>query len=115
MGKMDRMKSEEPFVSLPDDDLIICRCEEITKGDIRRAVYDGMYTLQEVRKFLRTGMGLCQGQTCGKLVKSIIARERNVSPYSLESAIGRAPMRPISMSMLANEGKGDDPHGEECE
>jgi NAD(P)H-nitrite reductase large subunit len=44
-------------------DMIICRCEEITKGEIRRAIYDGMYTLTEIRRYLRTGMGLCQGQT----------------------------------------------------
>ncbi len=53
----------------PDDDMIICRCEEVTKGEIRKAVHDGMFTLTEIRRYLRTGMGLCQGQTCAKLVK----------------------------------------------
>lgn len=106
----DRSKDIKPFEAHGDDDLIICRCEEVTKGDIRKAVYEGMYTLQEVRKFLRTGMGLCQGQTCGKLVKGIIARERGISPMTLESAVGRAPMRPVEMAVLANEGKGDGRH-----
>ena len=55
----------------PDDDRIICRCEEVTKGEIRRAVHDGMYTITEIRRYLRSGMGLCQGQTCAKLVKRI--------------------------------------------
>lgn len=99
----DRSKDLGPFIELPDDDMIICRCEEVTKGEIRKAVHAGMFTLQEVRKFLRTGMGLCQGQTCGNLVKVIIARELGISPNELSSAVGRAPMRPVEMQVLANE------------
>ena len=102
---LDRLASNEVFVPQPDDEMIICRCEEVTKGQIRKAVYEGMYTLQEVRKYLRTGMGLCQGQTCGKLVKRIIATERGISPNDLPSAMGRAPMRPVTMAVMANEGK----------
>lgn len=67
----DRSKDLGPMVPQPDDDRIICRCEEITKGEIRQAVHDGMFTLTEIRRYLRTGMGLCQGQTCAKLVKRI--------------------------------------------
>ncbi len=94
-----------------DDDMIICRCEEVTKGEIRKAVHDGMFTLTEIRRYLRTGMGLCQGQTCAKLVKGIVARELNVSPAELEPATSRAPMRPIEMRVFAAEAK----EGEEDE
>lgn len=89
-----------------DDDMIICRCEEITKGDIRQAVQDGMYTIGEMRRYVRAGMGLCQGQTCGKLVKSTVARELGISVVELESASSQAPMRPIEMKILANEKRG---------
>ena len=99
----DRSRDIGPFVPKPDDDRIICRCEEITQGEIRRAVHDGMWTLTEIRRYLRTGMGLCQGQTCAKLVKSIVARELKVSPAELEPATSRAPMRPIEMRVIANE------------
>lgn len=106
MSKLnDRLGHFKEFVSQLDDDMIICRCEEVTKGEIRRAVYDGMYTLTEVRRYLRTGMGLCQGQTCGKLVKGIIARELKISPLQLEPAVSRAPMRPVEMRVLGNEAK----------
>ena len=83
------------------------RCEEVTKGAVRKAVHDGMYTLQEVRKYLRTGMGLCQGQTCGKLVSRVIANELGISTLDLEPAVSRAPMRPIEMKILANENGGE--------
>ncbi|MDD3413518.1 MAG: (2Fe-2S)-binding protein [Lachnospiraceae bacterium] len=99
----DRSRDIGPFVSYPDDDILICRCEEITKGEIRKAVHDGMWTLTEIRRYLRTGMGLCQGQTCSKLIKSIVARELSISPAELEPASARAPMRPTEMKILGNE------------
>ena len=101
----DRSRDIGPFVPGPDDDVLICRCEEITKGEIRRAVHDGMWTMTEIRRYLRTGMGLCQGQTCGKLVKGIVARELGISPAELEPATSRVPMRPIEMCVFANEEK----------
>ncbi|MCI1208901.1 MAG: (2Fe-2S)-binding protein [Treponema sp.] len=99
----DRSRDIGPFTAKPDDDLIICRCEEVTKGEIRKAVHDGMYTVPEIRRYLRCGMGLCQGQTCGRLVKGIVARELNISPAELESATSRSPMRPVEMNIFGNE------------
>ncbi len=101
----DRSRNIGKFLPAKDDDMIICRCEEVTKGEIRRAVHDGMFTITEIRRYLRTGMGLCQGQTCAKLVKGIVARELQISPAELEPATSRAPMRPTEMEILANEEK----------
>ena len=101
----DRSKDLGPFVPGPDDDLLICRCEEVTKGEIRRAVHEGMFTMTEIRRFLRVGMGLCQGQTCTKLVKGIVARELRVSPATLDPETSRAPMRPTEMHVLGDEKK----------
>lgn len=110
MSMNDRSRDIGAFVSAPDDDMIICRCEEITKGEIRRAVHDGMFTLTEIRRYLRTGMGLCQGQTCAKLVKGIVARELKISPADLEPATSRVPMRPIEMHVFAKEAKEEAGH-----
>ena len=104
----DRNREIGDYVPAPDDGRIICRCEEITKGEIRRAVHDGMFTLTEIRRYLRTGLGLCQGQTCSKLVKGIVARELQISPQELEPATSRAPMRPIEMKVFAKEAKTDE-------
>ncbi len=91
------------FAPAPDDEMIICRCEEVTKGEIRRAVHDGMFTLTEIRRYLRTGMGLCQGQTCSRLVKSIVASELGIPPAELDPATARSPMRPVEMKILAQD------------
>ncbi len=99
----DRARDIGEFVPGPDDDLVICRCEEITKGEIRKAVHDGMFTMQEIRRYLRAGMGLCQGQTCSKLVKGIVAAEQKVSPAVVNPATSRGPIRPTEMHTLASE------------
>ena len=100
---VDRSRDIGPFVPQPDDDILICRCEEVTKGEIRQAVHNGLWTIAEVRRFLRCGMGLCQGQTCGRLVKAVVARELGISQGELESATSRAPMRPVQLHVFANE------------
>ena len=100
----EKLKEIGPFVPGAEDDLLICRCEEVTKGEIRKAVHEGIFTVEEMRRYLRNGMGLCQGQTCGRLVKGIMARELKVRPAEIEPATARAPMRPIEMRSLAEDG-----------
>ena len=104
----DRTLDLGPFEPKPGDDQIVCRCEEVTQGEIRRAVHDGLFTIAEIRRYLRCGMGLCQGQTCARLVKGIVARELGVSPDELEPASSRAPMRPIEVSVFAKEAERDE-------
>lgn len=102
MAKIIRTARTEPFVEKPDDDMIICRCEEITKGEIRRAVYDGMSTMNEVKRYLRSGMGLCQGQTCQRLVQNIIATEMKMKPSEVGMIQGRSPVRPVEIGIFSN-------------
>ncbi|MEE1229185.1 MAG: (2Fe-2S)-binding protein [Lachnospiraceae bacterium] len=100
----EKLQEIGPYVPAPDDDLLVCRCEEVTKGEIRRAIHQGIFTIEEMRRYLRSGMGLCQGQTCGKLVKGIMARELKVAPNEIRPATARAPMRPTEMGVLAEDG-----------
>ena len=100
----DRLKEIGEFIPQPDDDMLVCRCEEVSKGEIRKAVHAGMFTIEEIRRFLRCGMGLCQGQTCSRLVKSIVARELKVSPAELVPAVSRAPIRPMEFEVLGRDG-----------
>lgn len=59
---------------------IICRCEEITEGEIIDAIKHsfGKITLDGVKRRCRPGMGRCQGGFCGPRVQEIIARELNI-------------------------------------
>lgn len=84
-----------------DDDMIICRCEEITKGEIREAIRSGIKTLNGIKRVTRAGMGLCQGQTCERLVSQILCEELGVKREEVEPSTARAPVRPVPISVFA--------------
>lgn len=85
----------------PSDDLVICRCEEVTRKDIKEVIRNGMATLNGIKRVTRAGMGLCQGQTCQTLVTRILAQELGVPPAQLEPTTARAPVRPVRLSTFA--------------
>ena len=84
------------------DDVIICRCEEITEEEIKEAIKRGLTTMSEVKWLTRAGMGLCQGKTCGRLVMSILARETNQPPDVVKPPTFRPPTRVMALGALAN-------------
>lgn len=102
------LKGEKPFEpeeknTAPEDDdgLVICRCEEITKGEIKAAIRNGMRSLNGIKRVTRAGMGLCQGQTCQRLVSQILALELGKPMGQLNPTTARAPVRPIKLSVFA--------------
>lgn len=64
----------------PDYGLIVCRCEEISRGEILDALRRPVPcdTVDGVKRRVRPGMGRCQGGFCGPLVAQIIAREKGI-------------------------------------
>lgn len=107
----ERCSDPGPFEPKPGDEIMICRCEEVTRGEIRRAIHDGLYQPAEIRRMLRAGMGLCQGQTCGRLLNRIVAEELGVLAAQLKEAAARAPLRPVEMCIYADERKPDEIEG----
>lgn len=65
----------------PKHKTIICRCENVTEGEIIDAINRpcGARTVDGVKRRVRPGMGRCQGGFCGPKVVEIIARELNIS------------------------------------
>lgn len=57
---------------------IVCRCEEVSEGEIVEAVKRGARTMMAVSYRTRSGMGRCQGGFCGPRVVEIIARELDI-------------------------------------
>lgn len=59
----------------PDYGIIVCRCEEVSRGEILDALNSPICvpTLDGVKKRVRPGMGRCQGGFCSPLVTQIIA------------------------------------------
>ena len=84
------------------DDLVICRCEEITRAEIKDAIRNGMRTLNGVKRITRAGMGLCQGQTCQRLVAQILSEELGISAADVAPTTARGPVRPLRLEVFAN-------------
>lgn len=63
----------------PDYGIIICRCEEISKGEIIDALSSPIPvdTVDGVKRRVRAGMGRCQGGFCLPLVMEVIAETRD--------------------------------------
>lgn len=59
---MDRSIDIGKLIPQPDDDVIVCRCEEVTKGEIRQAVHDGMRTLNESEGICAQGWDYARGR-----------------------------------------------------
>jgi len=88
---------------MDEDKIIICRCEEITLGEIKQAIREGARDVTGVKRRTRAGMGLCQGRTCEKLIQQILKKELKNIEKPLEGAKDRPPVRPISFDTLGVE------------
>lgn len=83
------------------DGTIVCRCEEVTAGDIRKVVALGCEGPNQMKAFLRCGMGPCQGRMCGLTATELIASERGVPAQEVGYYRLRPPVKPIALSELA--------------
>ena len=89
------------------DDVLVCRCEEVTVGDIRAAIRAGATDVTQVKLRTRAGMGLCQGRTCEFLVQQILPQELGITQKDAGYATPRTPQRPITFGTLGGDGFDD--------
>lgn len=90
------------MLATPDNDTIICRCEEITAGQIRAAVDNAHGDSNQVKYLSRCGMGLCQGRQCSNAVAHIVA-DAGGQAISVSSHFrGRPPVAPLTLEQLAS-------------
>lgn len=82
------------------DNTIICRCEEITLGEIRELIRKGYRSVDEIKRISRAGMGPCQGRTCRQLIMQEIARFEGKNLSELKMPTFRPPTKPIKMEIL---------------
>ena len=83
------------------DDVVICRCEDVTYGQIVEAIRSGLTTTEEIKRILRCGMGPCQGRTCSRLIAGIIAERTGRPIEEIGYPNVRPPTRPIEIGTLA--------------
>lgn len=87
--------------SIPDG-CIVCRCEAVTAGDIRRAVRElGADDVNRAKAFSRVGMGRCQGRICGPAAAEIVAEARGLDIADAGRLRGQPPVKPMPIAPLA--------------
>lgn len=82
------------------DEVVICRCEEITRREIEQAIELGCCDLDAVKRATRAGMGMCQSKSCSTIITRMISQMTGIPPSRLEPFTKRAPLRPIKASAL---------------
>jgi NADPH-dependent 2,4-dienoyl-CoA reductase/sulfur reductase-like enzyme len=98
---LDTLYRPSEEIRRPADGTIVCRCEEVTAGDVRRMVELGCLGPNQTKSYGRCGMGPCQGRLCGLTVSEIIAGERGVPVAEVGYYRIRPPIKPIVLGELA--------------
>jgi NADPH-dependent 2,4-dienoyl-CoA reductase/sulfur reductase-like enzyme len=100
-GFIDRLHGPAPAFRRPSGDTLVCRCEEVTAQQVLEAVELGATGPNQVKAFLRCGMGPCQGRLCGLTVTELIAEARGLPPAEIGYFRTRPPVRPVTLAELA--------------
>ena len=87
---------------LPHVDTIVCRCENVTAREVIDAVREGCTGPNQLKVFLRCGMGSCQGRECSLAVTELIARERRAHPSAIGRFRARFPAKALTLGQLAS-------------
>ena len=88
---------------LMSDETTVCRCEEISAGQVRLALRENPHlgTANAVKLFTRAGMGLCQGRFCALSVTALIAAKTGKDILEIGPFTARPPTKPIPLTDLA--------------
>jgi hypothetical protein len=84
------------------DATVVCRCEEVTAGEIRAVASVGRPGPNQVKAFTRAGMGPCQGRQCGYTVAHILAASEGRSVQDVGFYRVRPPLKPVTLGELAS-------------
>ena len=84
---------------------LICRCEEVSHGEICNSVVElGAESARTSKLFTRAGMGLCQGRVCARNVNDVVATHigAEISDTEKISAHNRPIAAPLPLGLLAD-------------
>lgn len=98
---VDVLYRPSPTFRQPTGDIIVCRCEEVTAAQVEEAVAQGCVGPNQMKAFLRCGMGPCQGRLCGLTVTELIAKGRSTTPEAVGYYHLRPPVKPTALVELS--------------
>ena len=99
---LDRYYPAPKWIGNVADDVMLCRCEEVTAGQLREAMSHGCSGPNQAKSFLRCGMGPCQGRMCANSVTEVMAATGRSSPDEVGSYRVRPPIKPVTLAEVAS-------------
>ncbi|MCW5719961.1 MAG: FAD-dependent oxidoreductase [Devosia sp.] len=85
-----------PAIAGLADDTVLCRCENVTIGDLRAAIPQWNITeMNRLKAITRCGMGRCQGRVCGSAAMEVLASETHAPIESVGRLRGQIPLKPV--------------------
>ncbi len=90
-----------PEVMPATADVLVCRCERVTLGELRQRIDTGVRDLAALKQLTRAGMGPCQGRYCQKSLAQLLTAG-DVARVCAPS-LPRLPIRPVAIAAIAAE------------
>jgi NADPH-dependent 2,4-dienoyl-CoA reductase/sulfur reductase-like enzyme len=81
-------------------DTLICRCEEVSFGEIEAAIEEDLQAIGAIKRRTRIGMGRCQGRYCAPLLESILAERCGHAREEFSGFAPRPPVKPVAIADL---------------
>ncbi|MFY0545969.1 (2Fe-2S)-binding protein [Brevibacillus sp. H7] len=83
-----------------ESNMIICRCEEVTLGELLQTLDRHQCSARELKLRTRAGMGCCGGRTCRSLIQAVMQNATGTIPADAVPLGYQPPVRPISFHLL---------------
>ena len=99
---LDALFRPRAEIFAPPDGTIVCRCEDVTAGEIRAAARIGRPGPNQIKATTRAGMGPCQGRQCAYTVTRILSSVQGRRPSDVGYLHVRPPLRPVTLGELAS-------------
>jgi thioredoxin reductase len=87
--------------SLADRETVICRCEEVSFGQIEDALAEDLTMIGAVKRQTRVGMGRCQGRYCAPVLDTLMGAKLGYERDEYSGFAPRVPIRPVRIADLA--------------
>jgi NADPH-dependent 2,4-dienoyl-CoA reductase/sulfur reductase-like enzyme len=84
-----------------DDGTILCRCENVSVGEVRDALHQALASADSnrVKAVTRCGMGRCQGRYCGAALAELVAAACGRADDELDRLRAQAPVKPLPIAL----------------
>jgi bacterioferritin-associated ferredoxin len=98
-GMASLMAPRPGLIDTVTADSVVCRCEDVTRGELENALDQQAGDLNQLKAWTRCGMGPCQGRMCAETAAELLARRASGGPRP-EPWTPRPPIRPVDIGTL---------------